>query len=110
MPFVQRDREGRIVAVAAQHQGQCAEEVAVDDPQLGEFLAVLNEQSLAPLASSDQDFIRVLDDLVELLTAKGVILFTELPEFAQRKILNRRELRSQMLQALDLLEEEEARR
>ena len=41
--------------------------------------------------------------MVELLIAKGVILFTELPESAQEKIMKRQHLRSKLGAALDLL-------
>ncbi|GAB5451586.1 MAG: hypothetical protein Hals2KO_19140 [Halioglobus sp.] len=106
MPFVKRDSSAQICAVSAQANAECGEEVAADDPDLRGFLATLGDGVAAPLDASDQDFIRVLEDLLELLTDKGVILFTELPEFAQRKVLNRRRLRSELSQALDLLEDE----
>jgi len=41
-----------------------------------------------------------------MLTAKGVILFTELPESAQQKILLRKRLRKDRSNSLDLLGDE----
>jgi len=50
--------------------------------------------------------VRVLEDLIEMLTAKGIILFTELPESAQQKILLRKRLRKDRTNSLDLLGED----
>ena len=41
-----------------------------------------------------------------MLTAKGIILFTELPESAQQKILLRKRLRKDRTNSLDLLGED----
>ena len=45
----------------------------------------------------------MLEDVVDLLISKGVILFTELPDSAQQKIMNRQQLRTELGAALDLL-------
>jgi len=45
------------------------------------------------LEQSDIELVRVLEDLVDVLTQKGVILFTELPEAAQQKLLRRKSAR-----------------
>lgn len=58
------------------------------------------------LQQTDADVVRVLDDLIELLIDKGVIQFTELPQEAQQKLLNRSQLR-QNQRDLNLLEDEE---
>jgi hypothetical protein len=55
------------------------------------------------LGSTDQDFIRVLEDLVEVLIGKGVILFTDLPVSAQEKMMQRQRMRSQMHEKLNLI-------
>jgi len=48
------------------------------------------------LANSDAEFARVTEDLIHLLIQKNIIMFTELPEAVQSKILKREELRSQL--------------
>jgi len=48
---------------------------------------------LERLAGSDQGMVRVLEDLIETLIAKNLIRFTDLPEAAQAKLLERRSLR-----------------
>lgn len=50
--------------------------------------------ALERLADSDQGMVRVLEDLIETLIAKNLIRFTDLPEAAQAKLLERRSLRS----------------
>jgi hypothetical protein len=101
--YVKRGGDGRIVAVSELADVDHVESVDSDDPALQDFLAGLGGQSSA-LGDTDQDFIRVLEDVVELLIAKSVILFTELPESAQEKILQRQRLRSKLSEALDLLD------
>jgi hypothetical protein len=63
-------------------------------------------EALNRLASSDQALIRVLEDLIETLVAKNVIHFTDLPEAAQTKLLERRSLR-RSLNGLQLLQDED---
>ena len=104
MVYVKRDSSGNIVGVSELADEHFAESVASEDPALQLFLARVGRDA-SELEVSDQDFIRVLEDVVELLISKGVILFTELPQTAQDKIMNRQLLRSRLGEALDLLED-----
>jgi hypothetical protein len=58
----------------------------------------------ANLDSSDLELIRVIEDLVELLIAKGVINITELPISAREKLSLRRGLRSRISELSHLIE------
>lgn len=49
--------------------------------------------ALERLAESDQAMVRVLEDLIETLIHKELIHFTDLPEAAQAKLIERRSLR-----------------
>lgn len=49
--------------------------------------------ALERLAGSDQGMVRVLEDLIETLIRKDLIHFTDLPEAAQAKLIERRSLR-----------------
>ena len=95
MPFVKRDEQGRVIAVSRESGPDFSEELAAGDPAVAAFLHDLDGEG-AVLAASDFDLIRVLEDVVELLIAKGVILFTELPADAQQKILRRQRLRARV--------------
>jgi hypothetical protein len=46
------------------------------------------------LKQSDDDFVRVLDDLVRVLLDKKLIVFTDLPVEAQRKLMGRQHFRA----------------
>lgn len=67
-----------------------------------------DESSLAlgKLAESDQTLIRVVEDLVDTLIRKDLLRFTDLPEAAQAKLLERRTLR-RSVSALNLLRDED---
>jgi hypothetical protein len=101
MPFVQRDADGRIVAVSqVPADGMTA--IAADDTDLRAFLGRMGVEA-QQISATDLDFVRVLEDVVELLIGRGVILFTDLPESAQQKMLHRQALRSSLPGSLDLL-------
>lgn len=104
MPFVRRGPDGSIVAVS-QVPGEGLELMAADAPELHRFLRGMGAYA-EQLSATDQDFVRVLEDVVELLIDKGIILFTELPPSAQEKMLMRQQLRSHLGNRLDLLGED----
>jgi hypothetical protein len=103
MPYVQRDSEGLIAAVSLVPQEGFAEKVADDDPALLQFLDRVGDAN--DLARTDLEFVRVLEDVLEVLIARNVLLFTELPEPAQAKILARQAMRRGE-DVLDLLDDE----
>lgn len=105
MPFVKRDKHGVVIAVSQEQGPGYAEELASDDPAIAAFFAGLASEE-SPLEASDQDLIRVLEDVVDLLIAKGLILFTDLPVDAQQKIMRRQQLRARMGSTLDLIGED----
>ena len=101
MPYIKRDEKGLVVAMSAIAAEGFDEELPGDSPDIARFLA--SQQAANSLDATDQDFVRVLEDVVELLIAKGLILFTELPDSAQEKIMRRQRLRSEMAEKLDLI-------
>ena len=105
MPFIKRDESGKIDAVSINESADFAEFLEAESAELEVFLENARP-SADSLRESDSDLVRVLEDLIEMLTAKGVIMFTELPESAQQKILFRKRLRKDRTNALDLLGDE----
>jgi hypothetical protein len=101
MPFVQRDQGGEIIAVSRTRDSTCDEEVASTDPALGRFLASLRSPE-TELNASDLAFIRVLEDLIDLLVDRKIIELADLPEDAQKKLVHRKALRDKS--ALSALE------
>lgn len=103
MPYVKRNASNDVVSVSTEASEECSDWVEDNDPALLGFLGQWADNSA--LDDSDLEFIRVLEDLLDVLMDKGVFLFTELPEEAQAKLLTRQALRAKRRGALDLLED-----
>jgi hypothetical protein len=111
MPFVKRDTAGGILAVY-QQAGVGLQQIPADDPELVEFLARDDPQAKTrwDFMQSDLGFVRVLEDVIEVLIDKGVILYSDLPGPAQKKFMSRRGMRKEItyVETLFTSEEEEA--
>lgn len=111
--YVKRDAEGRITAVSAAAGAGFDEQVDPHDDELQEFLDQITEESgevsdqVQQLRASDVELARVLEDIINLLTDKGIIQFTELPEAAQEKLLQRKRLRRHV-RRLDLVDDDDS--
>ncbi|CAM3477342.1 hypothetical protein [Parendozoicomonas haliclonae] len=93
-----RDESGNLVAIG---EAQVSPEWQPIDEVSDETRAFLARQQASQieanaLQDSDLQFIRVLDDVIELLIEKQMIQFTELPQPAQDKLLKRRWYRQQL--------------
>ena len=97
MPFVKRNEDGQVVGVHLTMAEDGLEEVASDDPDLGVFLHenLLDAVAKRHWLESDLALVRVIEDLVDTLIEKGVIMFTDLPEMAQAKLRKRFGLRKE---------------
>lgn len=103
MPYVMRNDEGRIVAVLSE-QVEGSEMVSANDPDLGRFLAADSPEQRAQreLMESDLGLIRVIEDLINVLVERGVIMFNDFPEPVQRKLLMRSGMRKEFSYVDDL--------
>lgn len=110
MPFIQRSPDGGIASVSVEQDPSHQEWLDVDAAELQGFLLQLKgedlPEALGSLIETDQGLIRVLEDLVDTLIAQDLIHFTDLPEAAQNKLLQRRSLRSSV-NALKLLRDDD---
>ncbi|MFL1527226.1 tryptophan synthase subunit beta [Pseudomonas sp. O230] len=103
MFYVQRNAEGQLMRVEAEAYIGASETLPADHPDLqawfaSEVMATSHKQlqqikQLKQLRQSDLDMIRVLDDLIQVLTDKGVIRVTDLPAAAQAKLMDRSQAR-----------------
>lgn len=59
------------------------------------------------LSQLDADFIRVLEDLIDALVANGTLRLTDLPAEALDKLSRRKQTRSRLRDALDLIDDDE---
>ncbi len=95
MPYIQRDDLGRIDSLHRHASPLAGEFAADDDPQVLAFLAG-GADSGSPedsLVRMDASFVRVIEDLIDLLMVKNVITLTDLPVQAQNKLLARKSFR-----------------
>lgn len=98
MPYVQRDSTGKVVALYGPPPSADAEFLPATHPDVLLFLNSgaaenLDDEEQFLLASLDSKMIRVLEDLLDILIEKRVILFTDLPVEAREKILARKKTR-----------------
>jgi len=98
MPFIGRDETGKITALFDRSNEQATEELSSAHPDVANFLIrTSNPDNLQEnLAGSDTNMGRVLEDLIECLIDKRVILLTDLPPAALEKISYRRQLRGKL--------------
>jgi len=99
MFYVQRDTRGQIVRLESTPFAEENEALPNDSPEAQAWFA-------KKLQQSDLDMIRVLEDLIEVLTSKGVISITDLPASAQAKLLSRSSARQTMGGLNKLFDEE----
>lgn len=101
MPFVIRDENGTITALYEQAKEQ-SESLAVDHPDVLDYLEQQRRIAAAKnlLSSSDAETVRVIEDLIDVLVDRRLIMLTDLPVPAQQKIINRQSTR-QTLNRLD---------
>lgn len=121
MPYLRRNALGHITALLDQPEQPDSEEVSLADPEIQAFLLSSLESSsdqtdpsmansdylsmlqmmqglqgrMQSLEHSDLNFIRVLEDLIDLLVTKDLLLFSDLPPAAQTKLIDRRRLRDE---------------
>ncbi|TVT31664.1 hypothetical protein [Marinobacter vinifirmus] len=99
--FVQRNQNNVIIAVSSVAQPGFSEQVTDNSDELLEFYAS-NSGKSELFRQSDAELVRVIEDLVDILTQKGVFQYTELPSEVRNKLNSRKVLRSER-NNLDLL-------
>lgn len=98
MLYVERDGRGNIVAIYNAPNEKATEQKDSADGEVLDFLSeTAGEDSRKLLLSlSDKGMIRLIEDLIDLLIRKNIILFTELPEQAREKMQERSKLRGEI--------------
>lgn len=112
MPYIQRNEKGEIIALIADSTGKDDQPTSLDNPEVLQFLAGSENSGKGDhyfeMLAQDLQQIRILEDLIDLLTLKGIIMFSELPLAAQQKILNKKSIRESFDHAGDILVRDEA--
>ena len=96
MLYVSRDENQQIIAVSEQQLDDSWDAVDLEDEALHAFLQKNPAIGDKVMQAADADFIRVLEDVIDLLCDKQVISFTELPPPVQKKLLIRRRYRAEI--------------
>ena len=98
MLYVERDNDGNIIAIHKKPETGTDEQKSIMDEEILEFLNKNFDTDpwMQLLSLSDVGTIRILEDLIDLLIRKNIILFTELPAEAQTKINERKQIRKKI--------------
>ena len=98
MLYIERGADGTIAAIHQAPSEKITEKKALIDEEVLEFLGRDRKLDtwIRLLSLSDNSIIRVLEDLIDLLVQKNVIMLTELPEEARSKLRERKRVREQM--------------
>jgi len=108
MPYVTRDENGEVVAIH-QDQGDGRQWEEANNPDI---IAFINNSDRPykvkqALTGSDNEMVRVIEDLVDLLMEKQIFVYTELPEAVQAKLNVRKQLRQDMSTLGNLIDDED---
>ncbi len=98
MLYIERDNDGNIISLHNKPETDASEQKSIMDEEILEFLnrSVDTDPWMQLLSLSDIGTIRILEDLIDLLIRKNIILFTELPAEAQTKINERKQIRKKI--------------
>lgn len=106
MPYVQRNSNGEVIALWREQPEENSEFIPASDPEVMGFLdevsASADERGEFSL-SSDLQMVRVIEDLIDLLITKRVIVLTDLPVPVQNKLLRQRAKREYLLGNLSII-------
>jgi hypothetical protein len=101
MLYVERGEDGRIIALHNSSSSEAQEQKSMMDEEVLEFFDTADSWKQL-MAMSDLGTVRILEDLIDILIRKNIINFTELPEQAQQRIRERKQLREKIV-SQDLL-------
>ncbi|MNP24388.1 hypothetical protein D3C76_1171450 [compost metagenome] len=108
MFYVQRDAQGQLIRVETVTYEGFTETLPLNHAEVQAWYTHTRlENTLRQLKQSDLEMIRVLDDLIQVLRAKGVISVTDLPLAAQAKLLERSQAREELGGLSQLVKDDE---
>ncbi|MCG8427849.1 MAG: hypothetical protein MI754_10880 [Chromatiales bacterium] len=110
MLYAKRDPNGTIISLSSTPSPDAEEQVRANDEDVIEFIFSNTSTELSKdyLSRTDAEMVRIVEDLVELLIGKHLIMLTDLPQAAQEKILARKQIRSKFQPGDHLLVEEDS--
>jgi hypothetical protein len=97
MPYVQRDAHRRIVRLCREAEPDAQEFLPSADAEVQGFLGQTVSDPDADFRALDADFVRVLEDVVDVLIGRHIIAITDLPPEARAKLMSRKSYRDSLL-------------
>lgn len=94
MPYVTRNAQGQIESLHRNASTEAGEFVDEQHPDLREFLGSIEDGD--NFTRLDAGFVRVIEDLVDVLLAKNILNITDLPAEAQAKLFARKGFRDRV--------------
>jgi len=101
MPYVKRNEQGAIIAVQDTQADSGYQWIEANSLEV-------TAQAKEALTSTDQEMVRVVEDLIDLLMEKQIFVFTELPEAVQAKLNSRKRLREDINSLAILVKDDDA--
>lgn len=91
MPFVKQESSGNIIAIQLEKSAGIDEELQPDHPGIGLFLYgnIGSVDARQKLIALDQEMVRILEDLIDLMDRKDQFEMAELPRVAQERMMSR---------------------
>jgi len=102
MPYAVRNASGHIIALLREEAPGVTENLSGAHPEVIAFLD--REVGPGPFGGLDAEFVRVMEDLIDVLVRTGVVRITDLPMAAQRKLRVRKDARQQIRETVDPLD------
>ncbi len=92
MPYVVRNAEGQLESLHRLETEATSEFLEDRHPEVLDFLGTTAEDG-NNFSRLDADFVRVIEDLVDVLLSKNILNITDLPAEAQAKLFARKSFR-----------------
>ena len=94
MPYVRRSASGEVESLHRAATLDATEYLDAADPDVQRFLIQQTEPDA--FGHLDADFVRVLEDLIDVLLDKGALRISDLPDAVQAKLVLRKEHRERV--------------
>lgn len=108
MPYIKRNEQGHIVAVWKDPPDAECEVIQEGDPELAVFLGFPEPSGDGEFSvTTDLQMVRVIEDVINLLIDKHVIVLTDLPQAVQNKLLQQRHRRENLLGSTTIIHDSE---
>ncbi|HEY9066908.1 MAG TPA: hypothetical protein VIO33_18135 [Burkholderiaceae bacterium] len=92
MPYVRRNAMGEIESIHKAAAPDAMEYLDPSDSEVRRFVTLVEQTER--FGALDAEVIRVLEDVVDVILAKGLVEISELPPDAQLKLIMRRQQRT----------------